>query len=142
MTVRGDVVAAAVAAWAALDGVAEVELMPSGDPAAFPALQIFDLGHRIEDGEAGSTRYALTLGIDGYIEASEGPDALAELNDLYAATVKAVMGEPPLGGLVESVDEGDLRISVAPLADTRRLAFSLDMTFRFSARRDDPAEPA
>jgi len=126
----------------ALGDATETELMPSSDPVSFPARHIFDGGHRLIEQEAGSTRYALDLTVEGYLEASGGHEALIALNDLYAATVRALITEPPLGGLAETIDEGDLRITVAPLASKQRLAFALDLVVTFSTRRDDPAQLA
>ena len=127
---------------AALGDAAETELMPSSDPVAFPARHIFDEGHALGDSDAGSTRFDLGITVEGYVEQAGGTAAYLALHDLYAATVRALITEPPLDGLAETIDEGDLRIFVAPRASRDRLSFSLDLSITFSACRDDPAQPA
>jgi hypothetical protein len=126
----------------ALEDAAETKLMPSGDPLAFPARHIFDGGQAVVEGEVASTRYALDLTVEGYLEQAGGADAYAALNDLYAATVRALLEDETLGGLVETIDEGGLRVFVAPLASKSRLGFAGDFTITFATRRDDPAQPA
>jgi hypothetical protein len=122
--------------------VAEVERLPSADPVSFPALHIFDGGHRIVDMEAGTTRYTLTVPIEGYVEQSSGVAAHAALNALYAAVVAAVMPDPPLDGLAETIDEQDFRTAIAPLASIDRLGFAVDFEITFATRRGDPAQAA
>lgn len=140
--VREQVVAAIEAALAGVD-VAELETMPAGDPVKFPALHIFDAGQNpLNDTEAGVTRYDLALTLEGYMEQAGGAAAYARLNALYRDVVAALMVEPLLGGLAETIDEGALRLSVAPLAAKPRLGFALDMIITFPARRDDPAQAA
>jgi hypothetical protein len=124
---------------AALPGLAEYERMASGDPAAFPALILNDNGQSIRETEAGATRYALDLMIEGYVEGGTGASASAALNELHAAVVAAVMSEPPIGGLAEVIEEGALRVDVATLGGARRLGFALDLTIQFATRRGDPA---
>lgn len=123
-----------------LPGVAECERMATGDPSAYPALGIQDNGQSVATAEAGTTRYELDLSIEGYVEGGNGDLAHAELNELHAAVVAALMTEPPLGGLAESIEEGTMRVSAAHLASTRRLGFLLDFTIQFSTRRGDPAQ--
>lgn len=126
----------------AIAGVIEVERMPSGDPMSFSALHIFDGGQRAGDSNVESTRYDMSVLIEGYVEGGSGSAAHGAINALYADVVAALMPEPPLGGLVETIDEGDLQISVAQLASIERLAFALDFKITFPTRRDDPAQPA
>lgn len=118
----------------------EVERMPSGDPASFPALHIFDDGHGPEIGEAGTQRQALAVGIDGYVSGGDGSAAHAELNALYAGVIEALFPEPYLGlnGLVEEIEEGGFRPTVAERANMRRMAFSLDLTIHYATRRGMP----
>lgn len=124
------------------ESVALVERMPSGDPDVFPALSIFDGNQEPVDEGCGSTRYRLGVTIEGYVEGADGPEAHAALSELYKDVVAALITEPPLGGLAEEIQEGGLRVSVAHLADARRLAFGLDFTIQFSTARDNPALPA
>lgn len=138
--IREQIFAAVAAALAAIDGVEEVERMPSGDPLAFPALHLFDNGDtRAEDGEeAGTTRWALQLGIDGYVKGGDGAAAHAAANALYASVIEALFVEPYLGGLVEEIEQGRLNIGVAERASARRVAFSLDLTIHYATRRGSP----
>lgn len=121
---------------------AETELMPSSDPVSFPARHVFDGGQSLGETEAGVTRYALAVTIEGYLEQAGGADAHEAINELYAATVGALLPDPPLGGLAETIDEGDLRITVAPLASMSRLGFALDLEITFPTRRGHPDQPA
>lgn len=115
----------------------EYERNPSDDPTRFPALAANDGGHRIVETEAGATRYALDLTVEGYVEGGTGAQASAALNELYAAVVATMMTEPPLGGLAETIEEGDLRVATATLASDRRLGFTLEFTITFPTRRGD-----
>lgn len=123
-------------------GVTEVERMPSGDPVSFNALHIIDGGQRPGDSDATATRYDLAFTVHGYIEKGGGAAAHTMLNQLYAATVAALMTEPPLGGLVETIDEGPMQVEVAHIASSRRLVFIVDFYANFPTRRGDPAQPA
>lgn len=114
---------------------AEIERMPSGDPSGFPALGIIDRGHGPTEFEAGTTRYQLDITIDGYVESGGGSAAHAAMNDLYEAVKAALITEPPLGGLVESIDEGDFTADVAALASQRRVGFQADFQIIFSTGR-------
>lgn len=114
---------------------AEVERMPSGDPSAFPAYGIIDRGHGPTEHEAGTTRYQLDVTIDGYVESAGGSAAHAEMNALYEDAKAALITEPPLGGLAESIDEGDFTADVAALASQRRIGFQADFTIIFSTDR-------
>lgn len=140
--VRSTIFAEIVRRLDAIGDAAETELMPSSDPMSFPARHVFDGGQGIVEAEAGVTRYGLSFTVEGYLEQAGGDGAHAQLNDFYAATVVALMPDPPLGGLAETIDEGDLRITVAPLASLDRLAFALDFTLTFPTRRDDPGQAA
>lgn len=129
----------------AIDGVQEVKVMPSGDPMKWNAIHIFDGGQGRDDAEILSSRYQMTATVEGYLE-RVGEDVYSDLNDLYAAVVTKLMpetlGEPPLGGLAETIEEGDLRIVVAELASKPRLAFSLDFQINFPTARSNPAQAA
>lgn len=126
----------------AIVGAEEVETMPTGDPADFPALHIFDGGQRPAEQETGATRYALAVTIEGYVDACAESGAFAQLNDLYAASVATMMTEPPLGGLAETIEEGELRVDNAALASTERHAFAQDFTITFATKRGAPSQPA
>lgn len=139
MSARGLIFAEVETRLAAIAGVASVERMPSGDPDAFPALVIDDGGQSIEDAEAATTRYRLRLTIEGYVVGGEGAAAHDALSDLYADVIAVLMTEPPLGGLAETISEGDMRPAVTELADRRRLAFALDIDITFPTPRGNAA---
>ena len=126
----------------AIPGVAEVERMPSGDPAAFPALHIYDDGQKPGEGEAGVTQYAMPIVIDAFVEQAGGAAAHAAMNELHAAVVAALITDPPLGGLAETIDDGEMIVRVANLASSRRMGFALDIVIGFPTRRGDPAQSA
>lgn len=128
--------------WRAIDEamspeVEEYERMPSGDPAKFPARHADDSGQAVVDREAGTTRYSMGVSIEGYVQGQGGAETHAELNALYADTVTRMMAlvDHPA---IETVEEGDMRPGVAPLASKRRMAFSQDFTIIFATRRGDP----
>lgn len=124
-------------------GIAEVEVMPSADPMAFPAFHLFDDGHDPIEAQASATRMDFTPRVEAYFERDGGAETYAQLNAFYAAAVFAVMGDDDqLGGLVETIDEGRMTIGVAPLASASRMYFALDLPITFAARRGDPSQPA
>ncbi|WP_380873596.1 hypothetical protein [Sphingomonas sp. DBB INV C78] len=120
---------------AAIAGVESYERMPSGDPDAFPALALYDGGHGPIEFQAGTTQYDLTITVEGYVEGGDGAQAHADMHDLYEAVKTALITEPPLGGLVETIDEADFRVDVAELAKKRRIGFGLDVRIQFSTPR-------
>lgn len=124
---------------AAIPGVQQAERMFSGDPSAFPALIQMDGDQTTIEEEAGTTRYAMEPTIEGYIETADGASAAAALNELYAAVIEALVTDPVLDGLGETIDEKDLRVSVATLAGARRLGFLLSMSITYATRRGNPA---
>jgi hypothetical protein len=115
----------------------EYERNASGDPSRFNALFLNDDGQDIAETEAGATRYALRLTVEGYVQGGTGAAASAALNELYAGVVATMMTEPPMGGLAETIEEGRLNVAVANLAGERRLGFTLDFTITFPTRRGD-----
>lgn len=142
MTVRNAIFAEIEARLNAIPGVQRVEREPTGDPDAFPYLSITDGGHvPLEKGQ-GSTRYGLSVEVEGYVEGSGGTETHEALGALYADTVAALLTEPPLGGLAEEISEDGLRVAVADLANRRRMGFGLSIYVEFSNRRDNPALPA
>jgi len=138
--VRESIFAAIEARLAAITGMGEVQRMPSGDPARFPALLLFDGGHSPSEAgeEAGTQNQALRVGIDGYVEGSGGSAAHAALNALYAATIEALFPEPVLGGAAEEIEEAGLTVTVAERASKRRLAFELELIVHYATRRGMP----
>lgn len=138
MSVRETIYAAIEAALLADTSAAEVERMPSTDPISFPALHIMDDGQNQIEGEAGSTRYGLALSVEGYVEGTGGSAMHTQLNMLHAQTVAAIIALIGMVPAIGDIDEGDLRVAVAPLASARRLAFSQDFTITFATRRGQP----
>ncbi len=137
MSARETIFAAIEAALAAT-GAQEIERMPSSDPMDFDALHIMDDGQKEIEGEAGATRYALDISVDGFVEGAGGSAMHARLNALHAATVRAVIGLIPTVDVIEHIEEGDLRVDVAEMASERRLAFSQDFIITFATRRGQP----
>lgn len=130
--------------WLAIDAamtadVEEYERMPSGDPAKFPARHGSDSGQSTIEREAQNSRYSMDVTIEGFVQGQGGAVTHGQLNELYADTVKRMMAlsDHPA---IESIEEGDFRPGVAPLASNRRLAFAQDFTIIFATRRGDPTQ--
>jgi len=140
MTVRDTILAAIEAAIA--DLAVEVEVEPAGDPSEFPALGITDAGHSVLEHEVSLTRRAMTVTIDGFVDGAGGKAPTAARNALLATVVAALMADETLGGTVELIEDGDLRLFTATLASVRRLGFAQDFEIQFSTSRADPALPA
>lgn len=120
-----------------IPGIASVERMAPGEPSEFPAIMIEDVGQQRIPGEVGSSRYALQAVVEAYVVGEV--NAHGQLNEIYVEVVKAITAEPPLGGLVDEINEGGLRVAVATLASKRRLGFALDIEIEFSADRENPS---
>ena len=139
MTAIREQVCAGIEAALVATGIVEVEWMPSGDPASFPALHIFDDGQGDEvDQETDATRYRLRLGLMGFVAGGGGSSARIALNELYAQTVAAIMTFADNSSFVEVAEEGAMQVQVAALSSERRLAFSLDFDLVYATRRGDP----
>lgn len=120
-------------------GAEELELMPSSDPASFPALHFIDEGQgRETDYEPGANRYRMAFTIEGFVEGTGGAAAHAALNALYSKTLSSVVRTADASDLIEEIEEGSMRIAVAPLANMHRLAFSHDFTVTFVTLRGKP----
>lgn len=122
---------------AATDAV-EIGEEASGDPSRFPALQVFDAGQDVVEGEAGTERFMLKVGIDGFVENGDGAAARAARSQLYAQVVEALLAEGAFTGLADEVEQGNLANSGAQLASRRRLGFSLDITIHYATARGAP----
>ncbi len=140
MTVRDQIIGAIEMAIA--DLAVEVEVEPAGDPSEFPALGITDAGHSVLEHEATLTRRSMTVTIDGFVDGAGGKAPTAERNALLGAVVAALMADETLGGIVELIEDRDLRLFTATLASVRRLGFAQDFEIQFSTSRADPALPA
>lgn len=139
---RASIVAAVAARLSEIAGVT-VELMPAGEPDRFPALQIYDSGHVATETSALATRYLLAIDIDGYVTrsggAASGAAAHDAANDLYAATVAALMRDPSLGGLAVVIDEKGFTLDVIELAELRAVKFTLSIEVEFVGNTNNPA---
>jgi hypothetical protein len=136
--VREQIFAAVDAALGAIAGLAEYERMPSGDPARFPAVHTFDDGDSLIEGEAGTDRWAMSLGIDGYVQTDGGAAAHAAINELHADVVSALFGSVALATLSAEIEVQQVRFLVAERASRRRLAMSMDLTIHYATKRGDP----
>lgn len=136
--VRERIFAAIESLLSAMPGVAEVERMPSSDPAAFPALHIFDNGDSPDPEEAGTSRWLMSVRIEGYVQGGDGPEAHAAANALYADVIEVLFVEPVLGGLATEIEQTGLRPSVANLARARRIGFDLPLSIYYATARGEP----
>jgi hypothetical protein len=126
----------------AIEGVAEYERLPSGDPNRFPAVHLFEGGQSPAESEVGSSQKMLRVTVEGYVKGGSGTAAHAAMNALHAKVVSALMTDPPLGGLAETVVDSDLRVDVAELASVRRLGFAQDFDIQFATPWGDPSQLA
>jgi len=128
----------------AIEGLAEYERMPAGDPSRFPALAAYDLGQVKIDGEVGTMRCRLGLTVEGHVRIAAGTEppgaaAHAALNALHAVVVKTLCEDGnSLGGLVELIEETDMRTAVATFGEVRALGFAQDFEIEFATVRGDP----
>lgn len=138
MTAVRELILQRVASLLAATGAQQIEEEPSGDPSRYPALQVYDLGHDPVTGEAGTERFILSVGIDGFVQGGTGASARADRNALYAEVIEALFADGAFDGLAEEIEQGKLANSVADLSDTRRLGFSLDIMIHFATARGAP----
>jgi len=136
--VRETIFAAVDTALSAITGLGEYERMPSGDPARFPAVHCFDDGDSLIEGEAGTDRWAMSLGIDGYVQGDGGAVAHAAINELHADVIDALFASPVLAELAAEIEVQQVRFLVAERASRRRLAMSMDLTINYATKRGDP----
>jgi hypothetical protein len=136
--VREQIFAAVETLLREIDDVLEVERMPSGDPGQFPALHIFDQGDKLTEGEAGTDRWEMAIGLDGYVSGGDGAEAHGAINALYSAVVEALFPEPVLGGLAHEIAVQAVQFVVADRGNARRLAFSADISIFYATRRGMP----
>jgi len=119
--------------------IAEVSRMPPGDPSAFPALFIFDQGDTpaIEEEETDTEAFILQVGIDGFVT-GEAPHSAG--HTLYDAVKRALMTQPPLGGLAEEIRQGRLDMAIAERAKDHRLGFGVEFNILYRTRFGEPQE--
>lgn len=119
----------------------EVERMAAGDPSAFPAINIEDVGHEPDpEAEPGVTHYVLTIIVEGHVEGAGGAAAHAAAHALYLQCVGTMLPEPPLGGLAGKIEEGRFKSTPAFLSDQRRIGFSLEFKIEFVGDRLSPSQ--
>ena len=141
MSALSQIFAALDARLSAVTGLLEYERMPTGDPAKFPALHLFDGGDEPSEQEHAATRLMLSVTVEGYVEAAAGATAHDALTDLHAKAVAALCNDAGsnLGALVENIEiVGTRRIDTPELGETRRLGFAQDFTIAFATVRGDP----
>jgi hypothetical protein len=119
-----------------VDDVEECSIEASGDPSAYPALNMKD-GRLVPDhaAEMGSVYYDYILSIEGNVERGDGQFARQNRNQLRQNVLRSVFVDTDLCGLVEEIREGETRFGVAMLADKRRLSFETDVIIRFAEER-------
>lgn len=120
----------------------EIEVEPLGDPSGDKALHIFDHGHSIIDRQFDSTRYELRFEVAGYVIAASGPAARTARTALHTEVVRRLMADETLGGLAELLEDEDLDMFTAVLAEKRRLAFGQRFVIQFATPRGDPSRIA
>jgi hypothetical protein len=118
-----------------------VEVEPGGDPAIFPALQIFVFGGSALEPETAMSRWSMRLTVWGYAQRGDGKLASRERSTLWAATIAALVDEQ-FGGIVERIDPADWQFQTAELSSKRRLAFIQAFDVEFSTLRSNPAVQA
>jgi hypothetical protein len=141
-TVLDEIIYRVALAAAGVVGEDAVAIEPDGDPDIFPALEVYDNGDVVLEQESAVTRRRLTLTIEGFAQRGDGNEATAERNALHANTVRAIMADETLGGIVEVIDPGDRRTGTATLSEHRRLMFGQDFAIDYATGRYDPAKPA
>ncbi|GEM_PF-1690830 len=125
-----------------ITGLQSYERMPSGDPARFNALVVYDEGDEPIEHEAGTTRNSLRITVEGYVIGHGGAATHDEMTKLHAQAVFALCGDAGtnLGGLVENIEVvGTRRVAVTTLAEKRRLGFAQDFEITFSTPRGNPS---
>lgn len=142
MTARRELIFAEIEARLAAiasPALGEVERMPSGDPSKFPALFIFDQGDdpAIEQDETDTEAFELSIGIDGFVN-GDAPHTAAHA--LYAAVKRALMTQPPLGGLADEIRQGRLDMAIAERAKDHRLGFGVEFKITYRTRFGEPQE--
>lgn len=147
MTARVDIFVEVDARLEQVPGVAEYDRMPAGDPTRYPALQAFDEGDELLEGETAASRLGLVLTVQGFVTgkagAGFGRETHNSLLQMHADTVFALCGDAGgnLGGLVEGIEPvGKRRTDVAELSKERRLAFAQDFLITFATKRGNPNE--
>lgn len=148
MIIRETIIAAVLARLATIAGLAvPVELMPTSQPSDYPALTLDDFGHVRDDTDVTHSAYIMTLQVEAFVQGAPGATGAAmhaQINALYASVVVALMATPDRlaevpAGVVQSIEEGPLNISVASLATNRTLSFTLSFDIQFVNRSHDPS---
>ncbi|HUD30419.1 MAG TPA: hypothetical protein VMQ93_16235 [Novosphingobium sp.] len=116
----------------------EIERMPSGDPIAYPAVEIVDLGDVPATGEAGTDRWVMTFAVTGMVQADTGAEAHAAMNALDTAVIEALFVEPVLGGLATEITADRLQPGIVERAERRQLYFERTFNLYYATRRGMP----
>jgi hypothetical protein len=140
LTVREQILQAIVTRLALIPGIAEVTRETSGDPSRFPALVVMDGDQQPIEREPSVSRYEMSPGIWGYVEGEDGPAVASARTKLYGDVVAALITEPPLDGLAETIEEGALDTRPGQLGALRRLEFGLTFNITYATKRGAPTE--
>lgn len=146
MIIRETIVAAVLARLQAISGLALCDLLPTSAPSDYPALVLDDFGHQLDETDATHSTYTMTLQIEGFVQGAAGATGAsihAQAMALYRSVVVAVLASPDrlgevAGGVVQTVTEGPLNISVASLATARTVSFTINFDIQFINRSHDP----
>lgn len=138
MAARQAVLGAVFARLGEIADIAELDINPSGEPSRFPALYLVEEDQDADDRtEPATTRYGLSLTVEGYVQGGGGAEATAARSALYLAVITALMGDP-LHDIVEEIHEGRMRLATTVLAKERRLGFALGISIIFPAASISP----
>jgi hypothetical protein len=117
----------------------EVTSEATGDPSAFPALNLIEGSMQPDNGtEPGVTRYTFTASVEGYVEGSDGLEARTARNALYLEVIRMMIDGTYLDGLAEELSEGPTRRTTAYLSDHERLGFITEFEIIFVAASANP----
>jgi len=100
---------------------------------------LFDGPQFIISDETCTTRYSLSVDVEGYVRAATDALLGPAINNLYAETVYSALSDYTLGGLSIDVQEGDLQdVYIDDEASTPTGAFAMTFTIQYSTAGGDP----
>lgn len=109
----------------------------------FPTIVLLDGAHNIGESEHGLHRYAMTLSVEGYVQAETDSQLGATANALYGSIMSAVMADRQLGGLAIDIHEQNFDIVVGRGEGHKpSAAFSIEFLVDFFTRENDPFSSA
>lgn len=125
-----------------LPGIESYERMPSGDPARFPSIEVYDRGDESAHEETCLTGLSLAISVEGHLKGQGGAATHDAMLQLHADVVFALCGDAGqnLGGLVQSIEiTGRRRTAINPLAKERGIGFAQDFLITFATPRGNPS---